>query len=515
MLPKYLMNFNSSELEQQVVDFVVIGSGIAGMYTALHLASAGSVSLLTKGKLISGSTLYAQGGIASAIGDRDNPDFHFQDTVKAGAGMCNEQAVRILTSEGPERIKELMRLQVPFDYIDGDLAFAKEGAHSFPRVLHAGGDATGKALSSVLANHVQQKKQIEIIEDTIAVDLLVSEQGRCTGILAMDSRNQRLFIIYAKAVILATGGAGQVYKYTTNPPEATGDGIAMAARAGAQTSNLEFVQFHPTALNHPALPGFLISEAVRGEGGILRNSLGERFMPNYHPQAELAPRDIVARAIEDQLRKTEGVFLDVTHLGLEFFSQRFPSIYRTCKKIGLNPAKQWLPIAPAAHYLMGGIAVDINGRTGISGLYACGETACTGVHGANRLASNSLLEAVVFGYRTAYAVIQQADKITVDITECQMFSKNQQNGWTEELLKKNNELKNLMQDYVGVIRSEAGLKRALKEIKKMLPLLYMHSKTIETIELQNKIITAYLIISAALVRKKNCGAHYVGDFSRA
>ncbi|MGE5598809.1 MAG: L-aspartate oxidase, partial [Bacteroidota bacterium] len=382
-------------------DFVVIGSGLAGLYTALKLAKLGRVSLVTKAGLEESNTFFAQGGIAAAIDPADSPELHFQDTLAAGAGLCRAEAVEVLVNEGPDQVRELIALGVPFDRGSHGVALTREAAHSRRRILHALGDATGRAISRVLAERVRENPAVEIWEHTLVTALLLAK-GRCAGAEAVagDGR-RRLFV--GGATVLCTGGTGQLYTVTTNPRVATGDGIALAYQAGAQVVDMEFMQFHPTALSLPGAPHFLISETVRGEGGVLRNERGVRFMPAYHELADLAPRDVVSRAIARELAGSgaDHVYLDLSALTPERIKTRFPNICETCRQYGLDITKDPIPVAPAAHYMMGGVATDLWGRSTLPGLFACGEVACTGVHGANRLASNSLLEDLVFANRIA------------------------------------------------------------------------------------------------------------------
>ncbi|HXK33412.1 MAG TPA: L-aspartate oxidase, partial [Dehalococcoidia bacterium] len=380
-------------------DFIIVGSGIAGLYAALLARQHGTVCILTKGSIDECNTKYAQGGIAAAIGPDDDPALHLRDTVEAGAGLVDEDAARILVEEAADRIHDLVTFGVPFDSTDGEVALGREAAHSRNRILHAGGDSTGAHIEISLSN-VARMSRITIKEYVEAEDIAV-DAGRAAGVLALDTRMNVTTRFDAGAVILATGGVGQMFRVSTNPDVATGDGIALAYRAGAEVQDMEFIQFHPTALRLPGVPVFLISEAVRGEGAVLRNAAGERFMPGYHEKAELAPRDVVARAIVSEMTKTgaDSVYLDVTHLDAARVTARFPQIYRHCLDHGVDITREPVPVSPAAHYMMGGVRTNTWGETTLPGLYACGEVACTGVHGANRLASNSLLETVVFAKR--------------------------------------------------------------------------------------------------------------------
>ena len=380
-------------------DYIIIGSGIAGLFTALLARKYGSVLIITKGRIDDTNTRLAQGGIAAAVGSDDSPEKHIQDTLEAGAGLCDEEMVSILAREGPERILDLINLGVPFDTLHGELALTREAAHSVRRILHAGGDATGAHIETTLTEAVRQSS-MSVREHTLATRLIV-ENGVATGVDALDERSGETLRFTGRSLVLTTGGAGQLFRHTTNPEVATGDGVALAFRAGAQVMDMEFYQFHPTAFRIPEAPCFLVSEAARGEGGILRDVHGRAFMKDYHPMADLAPRDIVSRAIVQEMRKTSSdhVLLDVTHLPGQRIRTRFPHIYRFAQEHGLDITTTQIPVAPAAHYMMGGVKVNAEGMSTIRGLYACGEVACTAVHGANRLASNSLLESLVFARR--------------------------------------------------------------------------------------------------------------------
>ncbi len=380
-------------------DYIVVGSGIGGLYTALLAKEQGSVLVITKGSIDDCNTRHAQGGIAAAIGKGDSPELHLQDTINAGAGLSDEEAVNILVTEAPVRIEDMVRYRVPFDTLDGEIALTMEAAHSVPRILHAGGDATGEHIELALSQQVRASR-IQVLENFLATEIRL-EKGRVAGIRALDCRTGTFEEFECDFLVLATGGAGQLFKYNTNSDIATGDGIALAFSAGAEIADMEFFQFHPTALRMPGVPPFLISEAVRGEGGVLRNADGYRFMADYHERADLAPRDVVARSILNEMKKSHSdrVFLDVTHLPAHTITTRFPHIYRFCLDRGLDITKDLIPVAPAAHYMIGGIRVNTWGETNIPRLFAAGEVACTGVHGANRLASNSLLEAIVFSKR--------------------------------------------------------------------------------------------------------------------
>jgi L-aspartate oxidase len=492
-------------------DYVIVGSGIAGLYSALLAKDHGSVLIITKGHIEECNTRYAQGGIAAAIGKNDSADLHYTDTIKAGAGLCNPEAVKILVSEAPDRISDLIRYGVPFDTLEGEIALTREAAHSVPRILHAGGDATGEYIESTLSEQVLMSP-VHVLEYCLATEITI-ENGEVKGVKATDFRSGLNEEYACRCIILASGGAGRLYKYTTNSDTATGDGIALAFNAGAEITDMEFYQFHPTALRLPGVWPFLITEAVRGEGGILRNVEGYRFMPDYTPQAELAPRDIVARSTIAEMRKTgsDRVFLDVTHLPPLQITTRFPHIYRFCLDHGLDITKGLIPVAPAAHYLMGGVKVNTWGETNIRGLFAAGETACTGVHGANRLASNSLLEVVVFSKR----IIEKSQMTN---------NKNSVNGNTDDCLglcspEAANDLpalnlqnlQSLLWDEVGIVRNGEGLKRAaavLAAWQKMLP----QSVDRPSYELNAMVTNARLVTEAALQREESRGAHYRTDF---
>src|SRR5262245_37762221 len=390
-------------------DYIVIGSGVAGLRAAIELARDGRVAVLTKDRLDESNTEYAQGGVAVAMSDDDEISLHFEDTLKAGAGLCDEQAVRVLVEEGPRYITELIEWGARFDREGGALQFTQEAAHSRRRILHANGDSTGREIVRALIAHARKQSNIQLVAHAATVGLIV-EDGRCAGVRFIDPNESLLREMYARAVVLATGGAGQIFAQTTNPSIATGDGMAMAYAAGATMCDLEFTQFHPTALAIEGAPRFLLSEALRGEGAILRNHEGEAFARRYDDRGEMASRDIVARAIVAEMERTGArwMYLDLTHLKADFLRERFPNIFETCLRYGLDLTKDRLPVSPAAHYVMGGVKTDTYGRTTLAALYAAGEVAGTGVHGANRLASNSLLEGLVFGARAGAAAIEDS-----------------------------------------------------------------------------------------------------------
>ena len=514
MLPRYLINFDLSKIKKIYTDFLIVGSGIAGLYTSLKICDKGEVVLLTKSKLKESNTEYAQGGIAVALGDKDSPHLHMEDTIKAGANFCDPEAVEVLVTEGPKCVEELIELGTKFDKIEGKYQTTLEAAHQRPRILHARGDATGAEIEGSLSQKVMNENKIKIKENILVIDIL-AEHSTCYGVLVLDSATNKIIAYLARATILASGGTGQLFFNTTNPEVATGDGIAMAYRGGAKVTDLEFIQFHPTALYHQGSPKFLISEAVRGEGAILKNIKGKPFMHFYHPLAELAPRDIVARAITDEMKKTKSnyVYLDASKIK-DKFSQRFPTIYKNCVSLGINPEKEYIPVAPAAHYTMGGIKTDTWGQTNLTNLYACGECTSTGVHGANRLASNSLLEGLVFGNRIAQKIKENKSFFSQEIDqEINMFYNIPRKIIQEfDPNKIKKELQKLMWDKVGIIRNSSDLKKARQKIIKWKFIFKSELKTSRDFELANLIILAEMITNSALQREESRGAHFRKDF---
>ncbi len=491
-------------------DYIIVGSGIAGLYTALLAKEQGSVLIITKGSIDDCNTKYAQGGIAAAISKNDSAELHFQDTIAAGDGLCDEEAVRILVNEAPDRVTDLVNFGVPFDTVNGEVALTIEAAHSVPRILHAGGDATGKHIEVTLSKQVRSSK-IQVLEDCLATEILI-EKGTVKGIKAFDCRTHSIEEFECRFLILATGGAGQLFKFNTNSDIATGDGIALAFNAGTEIVDMEFFQFHPTALRLPGVTPFLISEAVRGEGGILRNVDGHRFMPDYTPEGDLAPRDVVARSILYEMKKTgsDRVFIDVTHLPTHVTTTRFPHIYRFCLDHGLDIIKGLVPVAPAAHYMMGGIKVNTWGETNIAGLFATGETACTGVHGANRLASNSMLEVLVFSKR----IMEKTRKGATTSQGVEVHHLLSQRQPPKVMPKPSlSALQQLHWDEVGIIRNKKGLTKAadiLATWQRSLP----HPTDRPSYELNNLVLTGRLVTEAALLREESRGAHFRSDFSR-
>ncbi len=497
-------------------DYIIVGSGIAGLYTALLAKEQGSVLIITKGSIDDCNTKYAQGGIAAAIGKNDSAELHFQDTITAGDGLCDEETVRILVDEAPDRITDLVNLGVPFDTLDGEIALTMEAAHSVSRILHAGGDATGEHIEVTLSKKVRDSK-IQVFEDCLAAEILV-EKGTVNGIKTLDCHTGSIEEIECRFLILATGGAGQLFKLNTNSDIATGDGIALAFKAGAEIVDMEFFQFHPTALHLPGVTPFLISEAVRGEGGVLRNANGERFMLNYTPDGDLAPRDVVARSLLYEMKKTgsDKVFIDVRHLPPYATTTRFPHIYRFCLDHGLDITKDLIPVAPAAHYMMGGIKVDNWGESNIARLFAAGETACAGVHGANRLASNSMLEVLVFSKRIVERTRKKAGA-RAPVTrqgEGEHYSLSQQPTTRAVPAPNLSALQHLHWDKVGIIRNEKSLTEAadiLAAWQKSLP----QPTDRPSYELNNLVLTGRLVTEAARHREESRGAHFRSDFPQS
>ncbi len=495
-------------------DFLVIGSGVAGLRAAIELSREGRVVMLTKGHPLQSASIFAQGGVAVALSEEDDVSIHLTDTVNAGHGLCRLEAVRALVEEGPDRIQELIRWGAKFDKVGGKFAFAREAAHTRSRILRARGDATGNEMVRVLMAHAGRQKRIHRMTFHFTVDLVV-EDGRCCGAVVMNENSGEQFILPAKAVVLSTGGAGQIYARTTNPPNATGDGIAMAFRAGAQLQDVEFVQFHPTALYVPSSPPFLLSEAMRGEGGQLRNHKGEAFMERYHPLGALAPRDIVARAIWAEMAATRSrhVYLDVTHLGSDFVKRRFPTIYATCLRHDIDITEEWIPVSPSAHYMMGGVWTDLNGATTLPGLFAAGEVACSGVHGANRLASNSLLEGLVFGMRAGAAAIAWAARQTVpDLAKQVAALRHGERHRLDDAEKLRNSLRRTMWGQVGIVRSRESLVRAVAQLSRWGRMVSESFATRADLEVKNMVQVAHCVAEAALWRENSVGAHFRSDF---
>lgn len=510
MFPRYLVDFDLQQLPRIRTDVIVIGAGIAGLFTAIKASDTKKVIMITKKSLLDSNTRYSQGGIAAVISDEDSPEYHMQDTLVAGAGLCDENAVNVLVHEGPDGVKDLIRMGTQFDIENGELALTKEGAHSHRRILHAHGDATGAEIVRSLSERTKQDPNIELWDDHYVIDL-ITRDGECRGALVQKPDGQRVFV-EADATILCSGGAGQLYRYTTNPDIATGDGIAIALRAGAEIRDVEFIQFHPTALCYPGAPRFLISEAVRGEGAILRNIKGERFMDKYHPQLELAPRDVVARAVVTEMEETKAsfVYIDITHETEELIKHRFPTIYEYCLRYGLDLTTDWIPVAPAAHYMMGGVKTDLHGETAVQRLFACGEVSSTGVHGANRLASNSLSEAIVFGRRIIERI---AELPPLEDTPYELqVSVHRQEPPQQAVVEKKLKLQKVMLRQAGMKRDAAGLQRGLDELKRQAAFFEHALMKREEYEFANLLICAMLTTKAALLRRESRGGHFREDY---
>ncbi|MBI4303147.1 MAG: L-aspartate oxidase [Chloroflexi bacterium] len=496
-------------------DYIIVGSGIAGLYSALLAKEHGPVLIITKGSIEDTNTKYAQGGIAAAIGSNDSPELHFKDTVAAGDGLCNEETVHILSNEALDAISELVNLGVPFDTLDGQIALAREAAHSLPRILHAGGDATGEHIEVTLSNQIRASR-IRVLEDSLAIEIIVNGR-KVEGVRVLDCNTGSISEFACRFLILATGGAGQLYSFTTNSSVATGDGVALAFNAGAEITDMEFYQFHPTALYLPGVTPFLISEAVRGEGGVLRNIKGRRFMPDYTPDGDLAPRDIVARSILYEMQKTGSnkVFIDITHLPARTITTRFPHIYSFCLSHGLDITKDLIPVAPAAHYMIGGVRTNSWGQTNIGGLFACGETACTGVHGANRLASNSLLEAVVFSRRVVKRTIEKTRRKATPRTGKDIQSSLKKRPLPRKVpVASLRALQQLHWDKVGIIRDREGLNQAADTLAAWQQSLPPPADR-PSHELSNLILTGRLVTEAALTRQESRGTHFRTDFPKS
>lgn len=505
-------------------EVLIIGSGLAALTTALHLADTLQVTILTKKTLQDSSSAWAQGGIAAVLADDDTMEAHVQDTLIAGAGLCNEAAVRHVVEHGTSAVRWLVQMGVPFTLdISHKTGFhlTREGGHSARRIIHAA-DATGRAVQSTLCEKIRQHPNITLLEHHIAIDLITGEKlgyddRACYGCYALDSVQGRVKTFAAKHTVLATGGASKVYLYTTNPDVATGDGVAMAWRAGCSVANMEFVQFHPTCLYHPQAKSYLISEAVRGEGGLLKLPDGTRFMPDYDARGELAPRDIVARAIDTEMKKRglDCVFLDISHQPAEFILSHFPNIYQRCRSLGIDITLEPIPVVPAAHYTCGGVTTDLSARTDLDRLYAVGEVTCTGLHGANRLASNSLLECLVFARAAAQDILASPVRAHAAIPE---WDESRVVDEEEEIVLAHNwdELRRFMWDYVGIVRTDKRLQRAARRIALLTDEINEYYQNFrvsnDLIELRNLVTTADLIVRCAAQRHESRGLHMSSDY---
>jgi len=506
-------------------DVLVIGSGLAGMSTALRLAGSRKVALVTKHELLDAASSWAQGGIAAVMEASDSVEDHIRDTHVAGAGLCHDDAVRFVVERGRSAVEWLVSQGVPFtrdaDHQE-DLHLTREGGHSHRRIVHAA-DATGRAVQKTLVSQLKSHPNIDVLEWHIAIDLITSRKlgesgpNRVWGAYVLDRKGGHVKTVSARHTVLATGGAGKVYLYTTNPDVATGDGVAMGWRAGASVANMEFIQFHPTCLYHPHAKSFLISEAVRGEGGILKLPNGERFMPRHDPRAELAPRDIVARAIDFEIKRhgIDCVYLDITHKGEAFIREHFPNIYARCLEFGIDITKDPIPVVPAAHYTCGGLVADLRGRTSVPNLYAVGECACSGLHGANRLASNSLLECLVFSEAAVADILASGTEAPPELPE---WDESRVTDADEEVVIAHNwdELRRTMWNYVGIVRTTKRLERAWHRIRLLqeeIHEFYANFRvTNDLIELRNLVLTAELIVRCALERHESRGLHYSRDY---
>ena len=495
------------------VDFLVIGAGVAGLRAAIELAPAGRVLVLAKREVTDSSTQYAQGGIAAALSDEDEISLHLQDTLNAGDGLCNPEAAKVLVEEAPQCIEELIAWGTQFDRDGTKLTFGREGAHSRNRILHAHGDSTGREIQRALYAKAQTLKEISVREFEFSIDLLLKD-GRAGAVTVIDEHGQH-GTIHASAVLFATGGLGQLYANTTNPGVATGDGVAMAYRAGAELTDLEFIQFHPTALYLKKAPRFLLSEALRGEGAQLRNMEMTRFMPKYHPLAELAPRDVVARAIMHELERSRAkdpvVYLDMTHLDAGHIRKRFPRIFSTCMQYNIDITSEMIPVRPAAHYAMGGVRTGLHGRTTVPGLYAAGEAAGTGVHGANRLASNSLLEGLVFGARAGKKMRDEGKAPLERVRKAATEAASSNGPLPVPVESTIAQIQELMWKQAGIVRTGSGLQQAIGRLEELgTQIRPPHSR--REFEARNLQINGMLVARSALAREESRGAHYRTDF---
>ena len=511
-------------------DVLIIGSGAAGLTVALHQPRENRVAVLSKGRLTSASTYYAQGGVAAVLEEGDSIESHIRDTHEAGAGLCHDETVRLTVEHGPEAIRWLIEQGVQFTQTEGGnpdeggaprYHLTREGGHSHRRVIHVA-DATGLAISGALIDQVQQRDNVELFEHRVAVDLIRHDDGtgqRCVGAYVHDNRSGRTDVFLARSVVLATGGASKAYLYTSNPDVATGDGIAMAWRAGCRVANMEFMQFHPTCLYHPDAKSFLVTEALRGEGARLLLPNGQRFMDRFDARAELAPRDVVARAIDDEMKRLglDCVYLDISHRDAEFIIHHFPTVYAKCLQLGIDITRDPIPVVPAAHYTCGGVITDLNGQTDLPGLYAIGETAFTGLHGANRMASNSLLECFVFGRAASLHLAQRLTErmLPDNVPE---WDESRVTDSDEDVIISHNwdELRRFMWDYVGIVRTEKRLQRAMHRVellqREITEYYSNYSISNDLIELRNLVTVSELIIRCAQQRRESRGLHFMRDY---
>ncbi len=506
-------------------DVLIIGSGAAGLSLALHVDKNAKIGVLSKGTLTSASTYYAQGGVAAVLDETDSVDAHIQDTLTAGAGLCHEDAVRFTVENGPGAIQWLVDMGVDFTTQKDKTSYhlAKEGGHSHRRIIHAA-DATGFAISRSLIEQAQQQDNIQLLEDYIAIDLITLRKlglpgDRCIGAYILNQRTGHVEVHLSKAVILATGGASKAYRYTSNPDVATGDGIAMAWRAGCRVANMEFNQFHPTCLYHPEAKSFLVTEAIRGEGGILKLPNGERFMHRFDERAELAPRDIVARAIDHEMKRlgADCLYLDISHKSPEFITEHFPTVYQRCLELGIDITQRAIPVVPAAHYTCGGVIVDLDGQTDLEGLYTIGESSFTGLHGANRMASNSLLECFVFAQSASKKINHQL-KEDFTFPEISAWDESMVTDSDEDVIISHNwdELRSFMWDYVGIVRTDKRLQRARNRIELLKQEIHDYYSNYrvsnDLLELRNLVTVSELIVQCAQLRKESRGLHFTLDY---
>ncbi len=514
MIEQFLIDVDLRRIPSLAPDVLIVGSGIAAISAAIVAAESASVLIVTKSEMKESNTYYAQGGVAAALDPADDPEGHLRDTLIAGAGLCDEDAVRKLVTEGPARVRELIEWGTPFDRENGKIAFTLEGGHSHHRIIHAEGDATGRAIETSLIDRIRAHPNISILENHFAVDLL-HDAGECYGLVALDESTGKLLKIEAKATILATGGIGQIYRETTNPDVATGDGMALAFRAGATLQDMEFVQFHPTVLYLAGAKRHLITEAVRGEGAHLLNIRGERFMHRYDERGELAPRDIVAKAITDEIAATgaTNVFLSLAHLDPQMIKTRFPNLITTLAVYKLDPAKDRIPIRPACHYMMGGIRTDMLTQTDIKRLLAAGEVTSVGVHGANRLASNSLLDGLVYGHEAGVQALKLCANTYPDFPKKALRPVMPKENLPLDLLDVRNSLRSLVSRSAGIVRDGETMKSALQMLDFWQKYVYAEEFTsVAGLELQNMLACAQLVLRSALKREESRGAHQRKDF---